>query len=261
MEEKKFTLQLFAEGDGAAETGDTAADAGQQTLRELGVPEEKLRKHRAKASSLPENAPGQEKPSWEDILSDPEYNARIQQIVKDRVKHARRAQEAMEALSPAIAALARRSGMDPENPDYAALAQRIAPPEISPRQRIAGHMEKLRRQGDAMKETHPGFDLAAELRNPAFARLVGPGTDLSVEDAYYAIHRRELQAEAARATARKLSNAIRSGSLRPEEGGAAAQSPAVTAFDYSRATKQQREELKARIRAAAAKGEKLYPGR
>ena len=39
-------LQLFAQ-EAASATGETSADAGQR-LRELGIPEEKIRKHRAR---------------------------------------------------------------------------------------------------------------------------------------------------------------------------------------------------------------------
>ena len=98
---------------GAAATGENTADAGQQRLRELGVPENKIRKPRAKQpSSVPagaisyqankenqaapqaaaanvqtaqtENAPA--RMSWDEIVKDPEYNAELQKIIKSRIK-------------------------------------------------------------------------------------------------------------------------------------------------------------------------------
>ena len=113
--DKWLNLQLFAGegagdggGDGAA-TGDTAADAGQQRLLELGVPKEKLRKNRAyqapakaeraQDSAKTETAPEQQSPaatdnpteeqqtetqarrSLKEILEDPEYNKEMQAIV------------------------------------------------------------------------------------------------------------------------------------------------------------------------------------
>ena len=59
----------------------------------------------------------------------------------------------------------------------------------------------------------------------------------------------------------KLTAAILSGSRRPEEAGLrGTQSPSAT-FDYRRATPDQRAAFKRRIRAAAARGEKIYPGK
>ena len=80
---------------------------------------------------------------------------------------------------------------------------------------------------------------------------------ISLEDAYYVVHRKELQA----AAEQKMANAIRSGNLRPRENGLGGQAAAVTTFDYSRASKEQRNALKAYIRAEAAQGRKVYPGR
>lgn len=131
--------------------------------------------------------------------------------------------------------------------------------------RLRRHYDGLVEQGKALKETFPSFDLQAELKNPAFARLTAPGVGLSVEDAYYAVHRKELQAAAmqvtARKTAEKLSNAIRSGTARPAENGTSGRAPSVTTFDYSKASPKQREDFKKDLRAKWARGEKVYPGR
>jgi hypothetical protein len=65
---------------------------------------------------------------------------------------------------------------------------------------------------------------------------------------------------AAQKTAEKISNAIQAGSRRPDEAGTSSQAPSVSTFDYRNASREQREALKKRIRDAAARGEKLYPG-
>ena len=65
----------------------------------------------------------------------------------------------------------------------------------------------------------------------------------------------------AQKVAQKISNDIQAGNRRPHENGTSGQAPSVTTFDYSKASREQREELKRRIRDAAARGEKLYPGR
>ena len=99
-------LQLF--GDAAdADTGEEAADAGQERLRELGVPEEKL--HRAKQEKeAPQAAAAKERRmSWQEILKDPEYNAQIQKIVRSRVKDQGQSRAILQTLSPALRQLAK----------------------------------------------------------------------------------------------------------------------------------------------------------
>lgn len=332
---KWLNLQLFA-GEGAGEgsgegaaTGDNATvDAGQR-LRELGVPEDKIRrraKYAAKATestahaepvtqkaeepteqaAAAENPTEEEKTttparmSWEEIMSDPEYNKQMQAVVQSRLRSAKRAEETLGKLTPALELLARKHNLDPANMDYDALAKAISdddgyyedkalamgvPVETAKKidqqerdtarqqreeertlqeQKIRQHLTKLEQQGEAMKKVFPNFDLRKELQNPAFARMTSPNVGISVEDAYYAVHRNEIQTAAMQATAQqtaqKISNAIQAGSRRPDEAGASGQAPSVTTFDYRNASREQREALKRRIREAAARGEKVYPG-
>lgn len=251
-----------------------------------------------------EEAPKEEpKPrmSWDEVKADPELNAKLQSVIQDRLKASKGAEEALAKLAPAIEVLARNYGMDPQNLDYDALSNAINSDDLYyeqkalsmgvdtktakeldqkerdnarkqreeaatiERQRIEQHIAKLEQQGEAMKQTFPNFNLRQELMNPAFARMTSPNVGISVEDAYYAIHRNEIQAAAMQVTAQKaaqkLSNSIQAGSRRPDEAGASSQAPSVTTFDYSKATKEQRDAIKKRIREAAARGEKLYPGR
>ena len=267
-------LQLFAE-EGAV-TGEEAAAAGQR-LRELGVPEEKIRKTKAQREAAQE-APSPEgqaaadtdsrnRLTWEQILKDPEYNAQLQKIIRSRVKEEGRNKAILETLDPALRQLAAQHGLDPENLNHAALAEAITRqnmPQETPQQRFAGHIRKLQQQAQDFQRAVPGFDLRQELRNPLFARLTSPGVGLSVEDAFYAVHRKAIQEKsmeaAARQATRMVSNAIASGSHRPEESGTAAQAPSVSRFDYRNATPEQRKALKDAIRKAAAEGRKIYPG-
>ena len=174
----------------------------------------------------------------------------MQETIKARLKAAGQAWEKKQAQQD-------HKDLSPEE----GAAQADKPP-VGDDQALRRHYQSLLQQSEEMKKTFPGFDLARELQNPAFVRLTAPGA-VSVEDAYYAVHRKQLQGAAmqvaARKTAQKLSNAIMAGSRRPQENGTAAQAPSVTAFDYRNASRQQREELKKAIRTAGAKGEKLYP--
>lgn len=297
---------------GAAATVETSADDGHQRLRELGVPEAKIRKPRAKqASALPEgavrNQPKQAEPkeqaaaaedtnaqkteaparmSWDEIMKDPEYNQQMQAVIKARVKDGDQNRAILEALAPAIKHLATENGLDPENVDYTALAKMVTgeyedkalemgvsketamkldqQQRTLEQQKFQNHILKLEQQGEALKAVIPNFDLRAEMQNPTFARLTSPSVGLSVEDAFYAVHRREMQEKsmqvAAQQTRQMISNAIQSGTNRPDETGTVSQAPSVSKFDYKNATPAQREALKAEIRRAAAEGRKVYPG-
>ena len=335
---KWFLLQLFA-GEGAGSTGSgegggegaatgendgTAAEY--QRLRELGVPEDKLRRKAKRANvTLPEGAvrttpteeqgqkaqqqvatatenptedktenPTPKRMTWEEIKADPEYNKEIQAVVRSRLKAAGAAEETLAKLKPSLEALAQKHGLDAENMDYEALAKAIVEDDSNYEERalqmgvsvetlkrmdqqkrdeaqaqqeqFQKHFRSLEQQGEALKKVFPNFDLRTELQNPVFARMTAPGTGImSVEDAYRAVHRKEIEAAQsqviAQRTAQNISNAIQAGSRRPDENGTSGRSPSVTAFNYAKASKAQRDELKQRIRAAAARGEKLYPGR
>lgn len=238
--------------------------------------------------------------SWEDIMADPEYNQHMQAVVQSRLRSAKGAEETLSKLAPALELLSRRYGMDANNLDADALAKMISDDDAYyedkaiemgvpvatakkidqqerdsarrqaeeartiEQQKIQQHIEKMRAQGEKLKETFPNFDLAAELQNPAFARMTSPNVGISVEDAYYAIHRNEIQTAAmqvtAKVTAQQMANAIRAGKSRPVENGTSAQAPSTTTIDWSRASREQREAKKREIREAAAQGRKIYPG-
>ena len=234
--------------------------------------------------------------SWDEIKADPEYNREIQAIVQSRLRSAKGAEETLGKLAPALEVLARQHGQDPANINYEELAKAISNDEsfyedkalemgvsietakrldqeerdtarqqrqqqqTIEQQKFEQHIVRLEQQGEEMKKVFPNFDLRTELQNPAFARMTSPSVGISVEDAYYAVHRKELQTAAMQVTAQKtaqsISNAIASGSRRPDENGTSGQAPSVTTFDYRSMSPEQRKALKDRIRS----GEKIYPG-
>ena len=239
--------------------------------------------------------------SWEEIMADPEYNKQMQATVQSRLRNAKGAEETLGKLAPALELLARKHGQDPANINYEALANAISNDEsyyedkalemgvsvetakridqqerdnarqqreqqrTIEQQKFQQHIMKLEQQGEAMKQVFPNFDLRKELQNPVFARMTSPNVGISVQDAYYAVHRNEIQAAAmqvtAQKTAQKISNSIASGSRRPNENGTSGQAPSVTTFDYSKASPEQRNAFKQFIRSEAAQGRKVYPGR
>ena len=335
-ETKWLNLQLFAGegtggdgGEGVA-SGENASVAAEQRLRDLGVPEEKIRKRANKPAVKASNAtantekasdntqqageqvaaasnPTEEtktdtptRMSWDEIMADPEYNKQMQATIQSRLRTAKTAEENLSKLAPAIELLARRYDLDPANMDYDALTKAIndddsyyeekalemgvsvetakkidrqerdtarekaAEEKTLQEQRLQQHYIKLEQQGEAMKKIFPDFNLQKELQNPTFFRMTAPNVGISVEDAYHAVHREELQTAAMQVTAKKtaqmISNSIQAGNRRPDEFGASSQSPSVSTFDYRNASRDQKEMLKKRIREAAARGEKLYPG-
>ena len=234
--------------------------------------------------------------TWDEIMADPEYNAEHQKAIQRRLRSAKGAEENLGKLAPAIELLANKYGMDMNNMDYAALAQAVRDDDqyyedkalemgvsvetakridqqerdnarqqaqqqqTLEQQKFQNHIKSLEEQAEQMKQTFPNFDLMKELRDPRFARMTSPSGGLSVEDAYFAIHRAEIQAASMQVTAKqtkqKMSNAIRSGQSRPVENGTTGKAASVTAFNYKSMSKEQREQLKRDIYS----GKKIYPG-
>lgn len=276
------------------------AKKGQQTEPVTAQAPEQQAAAAEEPTEEPAKEPTPQKMSFEELMKDPEYNAEMQKIVQGRLKTARADQENLAKLTPALELLAKKYNLDSANMDYDALTKAISDDDAYyedkalemgvsvqtakmmehqqrenarlqaerqqsiEQQRIQQHLQKLEQQGEALKATFPGFDLRTELQNPVFARMTAPNSGLSVEDAYYAVHRKEIQTAAMQETARqvskKLSNSIQSGKGRPAENGTSGQAPSVTSFDYSNASRQQREAFKKELRQKWARGEKVYPG-
>ena len=70
-------------------------------------------------------------------------------------------------------------------------AQKREQESIRDRQ-LREHFESLSKQAEEMKKSFPDFNLQKELQNPVFLRMTSPEGKISVEDAYYAIHHKEL---------------------------------------------------------------------
>lgn len=202
------------------------------------------------------------RPSWEELMRNPYYNEKMRAVVQGRLKEAKDSQAQLQTLAPALTLLQQRYGTEPG--DHAALVEALQQEQQAGEHRkLQQHLADLNLQADRLKQVFPDFDLQQSMRDPVFARLTAPDLGLTLEDAYYALHHRQLQEAAvqmaARQTARAMSNALASGSQRPREHGADPQAGSVSVFDYSKASPQERDALKNRIRLAAARGEKVYP--
>lgn len=251
--EKMLSPEERIQREQGEQTGEIAADAGQETEK-------------------PESSkPG--KKSWEEILSDPEYRSefdrQVQSIVKKRLRDRQGNEERLKRLDAAMAEISRCLGVDREPGQEAepeALAEKVnravqdkLKGEYGRAARAKAQLDSLKRQAEEMKKNFPDFDLARELENREFLKLTAPHTGLSLEEAYYAAHYRELAQDLSRAASLSAARAVSSGAARPRElkGGQAALN---SSGDPRQMSRQEREELKKRIYQASAQGKKLPYG-
>lgn len=262
--------------------------------------EEEAADTQAAAAKEAEKTETPPKPTFEELLKDDEYNQAMQQIVSKRVAKSKQAEENLNKLAPALELLAERHGLDTSdmaNLDLEALssailndsslyedkalemgvsvevakqieqAERITAQEEARKQqsieeeRIQEHLANLQQQAQEMQKQYPSFDLGKELENPAFVRLTAPDMPFTVEEAYFTIHRKEILQNVQEQSKKQIANAIQAGQRRPQEGGVSKSNNAsTTSIDWHNASKEQREDMKRRIYAAAASGKKIKPG-
>lgn len=223
-----------------------------------------------------------------------DYDQRVQATIRDRLKGSN---ERMSKLNPIIEAVAQRYGMDTsdlDKLDLDALSAKIAgdtsqyekesletgiPAETIAKVKrleqmeakqardaqaareqaaIEQHYNALKQQGEQLKALYPGFNLDAELQNPAFVRLTAPGVGVDVRTAYEVVHREEMRGAemqfAAQKSAQKIAASVQANARRPAENGMSGSTGAVTKSDPSTLTKADRAEIKRRV----ARGEKIY---
>ena len=235
------------------------------------------------------------KATWEEIMKDPDYNKAMQETIKSRLKTSKQAEETLNNLAPL---LAKKYGIDTTNGlDMAAITKAVTDDanqeadedaamemgvsvdtyrqirqmqqqeqETVQDKRLREHAERVVRQAQEMAQKYPGFDLMKERENSEiFRRMVdNPDNPIPLEIAYKAVHHDEIVNSISQAAIRdatqKVTNSVAGNQRRPAEAGTSGRASSVTTFDYSKASKAEREALKARIRAAAARGEKIYPG-
>lgn len=130
-------------------------------------------------------------------------------------------------------------------------------------QLMRNHFSKLTQQAEELRKTFPDFDLRAELQNPEFFRLTSPEVGISVEDAFYTLHGKELAAASMKAgmerAQQQLGQTIRAQGMRPIEGAAHGQGqPAAQApMDFSHMTRREREAFRSQVKS----GKVVIPGR
>lgn len=240
-------LQFFADGAATAAgdpaAGVSAADAGQQTGASAKVP------------AAPESEARQ---SWAEVRETyrADFDAEVQSIVQRRLKGAQEKLRRYEERESAELAAGEQSRLAAE-----AGERRRALAAAMRRSEAASHFSSLVGAADELRRRVPEFDLMRELENDAFAELTRPGSKVSLEQAYYALHPdlRLREAEAvARRTAEAVSAAVSAGAARPHENGV--QAASLGSMSHRDMSKGQRQELRRRIYAAGARGDHLPAG-
>lgn len=233
-----LSLQLFA--DAAENTGVTAPAAEVQGV-----------KQEADAAQLPEAVPSDPDAEFDRLIRGQfkdQYNARVQDIVRKRLKSQEKTLEQYRTLESTVAKQYGIQAKDPQALSQAIEAQQLSR-ESERSAQAKGQYEQWMWQAQQAKKLYPNLDLNREVRNPRFMRLLHSGVD--VGDAYLLAHRDEIIPAAMRYTAKaveeKLANRIAANSARPSENAMAGRGTRVTADQVSHMSKAQRQDIIRRV--------------
>ena len=282
-------LQLFAEGgDGGTgaegATGATATAAGSHTTGETTpaaeVTETTTEDRNAKFEALI-------KGEYKDL-----YDAKLQDIVKKRVKTMQDTVDRHNALTPTLEMLAKKYGVDANNIEALnkaiedddsyyeeeALEKGISVQQLKEIRKMEKENAELKRQmeeqnrkenanklyakwmseAESTKQIYPSFDLRTEMQNEEFLNLLR--SNVNVRTAYEVIHKDDIISGAMQFTAKtveqKLTNKIIAGGARPAENGNSSQGASVTKRDVSTLTKADFADIDRRL----ARGERISFG-
>ena len=110
-------------------------------------------------------------------------------------------------------------------------------------------------QAEQVKAIYPSFDLATEIQNEQFRRLLQ--SNIPIQTAFEVIHKDEIIPAAMQYTAKqveaKVANNVRSGQRRPTEGAAGRSGAVQVKSDPSKFTKADMDEIARRV----ARGERI----
>ena len=213
------------------------------------------------------------------------YGRDVQNAIQDRFKNQKAAADELNKFEPMLKVLRDRAGVDsndalmkqildddslyeeeanakgmtvPAYREFMQMQQRME--EIQQREQesirenqLREHFGRLQQQAEAMKQLYPDFDLQKELQNPAFLRMTSPEGGISVEDAYYAIHHKELapqmMAYGMQRAKQQMGQTIQAQRQRPVEGAMRQQGQpaAEVKIDPRNLTKQERKSIRRRV--------------
>jgi len=122
------------------------------------------------------------------------------------------------------------------------------------------HFNRMDEQAEKLKQTFPDFDLSREMENETFRRLTHPSVGVSVEDAYYTIHRNELgpqiMAYGMNRAREQMGQTIQAQRARPAEGAMRSQGSvsADMKIDFSKLSRKERDEYRRMVHAGKKGG-------
>ncbi len=305
-----LSLQLFAEGAGdggaAAGQGVTAGAASQQTkgvtagaaaqpkgaknpLAEVkyGIQEEE-----APAAEVQKVAQPNPEAEFDALIKGKykaQYDAKMQDIIRKRLKGAEETVDKYNAIQPILDILGKKHGVDAS--DIQALTKAIEQDdsyfeqEAMERGLTVKQLKEVRsmekenaalrqqmqerktqenanklyaswmQQAEEVAKVYPSFDMRAEMQNPKFQELLRSNID--VRTAYEVIHKDDIIRGAMQFTAQtvesKIAKSIAANGARPSENGAGSGSAAIVKRDPSLWTREDRREVAKRV----ARGEKI----
>lgn len=257
-------LQLFAEAEVPAEsTGVTPADAAPEASADPNAEFESLIKGKYKE----------------------QYDLRVQDTVRKRLRSSHETVEKFNTLTPALGLLAEHYGVDAG--DMAALCRAVEGDDTfyrrqaerrgmdveqmkairaleqenrnlkqdahrkAAQQHVMAMVTAWKQQAEEARGTYPHLDMNIESKNPQFRRLLLSGLD--VASAYLVTHKEELMKHAAEDARKNLVNNILATGIRPGENGTSGQSASVSRYDVASMSRADRES----IRKRAARGERI----
>ena len=214
------------------------------------------------------------------------YGRDVQNAIRDRFKNQRDVSGQLDALEPMLKVLRDRAGVESNEEliqhvldddslyeeeaseagmTVAAYRQfmemKAERDEMQEREQesiqeahIRDHFGSLTQQAEELKSKYPDFDLQKELENREFFRLTSPDVGVSVEDAYFAVHHRELapqmMAYGMERARQQMGQTIQAQRNRPAEGAMRTQGQPAAALkiDPRNMTRREREEIKRQVR-------------
>ena len=220
------------------------------------------------------------------------YGQDVQAAIRDRFKNQADLQGQMDAIQPMLNALMQKAGVDSveelsqlvldddslyeEEAEEAGMTverykqfkalqdehdrRQQEDAENQERALWADHFNRMAEQAEKLKQTFPDFDLSREMENETFRRLTHPSVGVSVEDAYYTLHRNELgpqmMAYGMNRAREQMGQTIQAQRARPAEGAMRSQGSvsADMKIDFSKLSRKERDEYRRMVHAGKKGG-------
>lgn len=264
MKKEKFifpiSLQMFAGGDGG-DSGAAAESDGNSEVKEAIAALQAKRSNKSELANVkygtnaeqlsddgkePEGTPEDRNKDFEKLIKGKYkdlYDAKVQSIVRDRLKNSKAAEADIKALEPMLELLGKKYGIDKGEKSSSEFAKAVSAAVENDNEMYSDEalelgisVEQLRKnkaaersamtmqnqlaelqrekaqretfakwyaEGEEVKQMYPGFDLNTELRNKDFFDIMRV-PNMSVRTAYEIVHKDEIMPAAMQYTAKRV---------------------------------------------------------